>query len=144
MGREYNPNDIERYFSHENVWVRVPEQELTGLRIVRSELPERWDLPPNDESFELSRRVINFEVQHEDGTPVEQFAPKMELRVGLTPSEVRRFKQGESVKLAYALSGAQEWVVFTAEKHNLRFDLDARDAVIEISDWGDPGVGVGR
>jgi hypothetical protein len=144
MERKYNPNDIERHFSHENVWVRVPDQGRPGLRIVQSELPERWDLPGDHKDFELSRRVINFEVQDEDGTSVEVFAPAMELRVGLTPSEMRRWLQGESVKLAYAVSGTQEWVVFTQEKHNLRIEPDARDAVVEISDWADPTVGLGR
>lgn len=143
MAIESSEEYAERFFKEQNVWVYVPAQKEPGeLEIVQLVLtPE--DLPEDSEEFKLKRPVINFEVK-KDGSPLDVFDPRMELRVGLLQDEVEELRSGRKFKLAFCLEGGEKWVVFTQKKHDFRIDLEGRDAVAWISDWGDATVGFGR
>ena len=141
----------EKFFNEEreNVWVYVPAQKDSGDLEIHW-LPKPEVMPENTEEFTLDRFVVNFEVTKDD-EPLNEFDPRMELRVGLTEAEVKELRAAqereetleEKLKLAYCLEDGGNWVVFT-DKHKYKIDLDGRDAVVWISDWGDATVGVGR
>jgi hypothetical protein len=97
------------------------------------------------ESFELLRVVINFAVKDASGSkgPVKfKFKPKMELYVDVTPADLAHATPTRPLKLAWwdADKKAKRWVVLK----DAALDPLKKYFKVEIEEWGDPGLGIGR
>jgi hypothetical protein len=141
MAKESNgPDVLEAYFEIEEVRVTVPRQEENWpLSVHRLRFPSvEWK---QGDEFELRRPVINFEVQKEDGSVVEEFDPPLELTVGLIADDFEGLGGGDP-KLAFWNEDDKRWILFTQKKH--RLEIEGFEARVWIEHWGDPGVGLGR
>jgi hypothetical protein len=136
-------------FSEEGVQVTVPSQ-AKSVKVVKLPLASLRELPtPVSVDFEPFRPVINFEVQYEDGTKVEEFNPPIQISVRYTSDD---FKNADNVGKSLKLGSwdGTTWWLYTAEKDSFQLVPDGKEpsaggwGVVLVSKWGDPTQVWGR
>lgn len=132
---------VEALWKDVGVVVTVPTQAIPrSLSIVRLELPKPEEVPATPNEFIPTRLVVNFQVEEEDGSVVQQFSPPMVLRLEFSDRELAAAADGQELKLG--VWNGTRWVVFTKKKHQL--EMHSRFAIALIRHWGDATMGVGR
>ena len=166
MYNKFNPNErCYAVFPDKGVEIYIPWQlnfRVSARVISKAE----WDRIKGliKAEFTPKREVINFVVLYDDpdfkDAPLEvkdTFDPPIKLKVYFSRNEFEDAGGEGKLKLAYLPKGKQDWKLFTYKDHRLEEHLihhwpeEPSDVnswhgyfTVEISEWGDPSVSVGR
>ena len=136
-------------FDAEETTVEVKSQK-SGKRVKVVKLPGKnmSDVPERVNVFKPKRLVMNFAGEDEDnpGQFLTHFDPPLELRVKFRKADQNQAADGKP-KLAFWSEVENNWVLFTAEKHQFELQFNPSGhggtGIAFISDWGDPQVAWG-
>jgi hypothetical protein len=125
-----------------------PQQSGKRVRIVKLPSKNMNDVPERVDVFKPGRLVMNFAGEDEDnpGPFITHFDPPLELRVKFKKADQDGAADGKP-KLAFWSEVENNWVLFTAEKHQFELQFNASGkggtGVAFITHWGDPQIGWG-
>jgi len=127
-----------------------PQKSGKKVKIVKLKSKKMREVPERVGVFKPGRLVINFAGEDEDnpGQFLTHFDPPLEVRIKFTKADQDRVANpAEDLKLAFWSEDENNWVLFTAAKHQfaLQFNTSGEGGtgVAFITHWGDPQVGWG-
>ena len=138
-------------FNAEDTSVEVkPQKSGKKVKIVKLKSKKMNDVPERENVFKPGRLILNFAGEDEDhpGTYLTTFDPPLELRVKFKKADQdRAAAAGSDLKMAFWSEQENNWVLFTAAKHQFRVELNASGkggtAIAFVTHWGDPQVAIG-
>jgi len=144
------PGDKRFKFDNDETVITVkPQLSNKKVKIVKLKSKKMSEVPKKEDVFRPGRLVINFAGKDEDnsGQFMTRFDPPLEVRIKFKKADQDRVAADEELKLAFWSEISNDWVLFTADKHQFELKLNASGeggvGIAHIKDWGDPQIAWG-
>ena len=123
------------------------------VSVVRLPYPPLEEMQSDQDEFKPHRLLLNPAIVRTGKREhlVSQFNPPLGVRIAYTRADLKRAQQHGLEHPQIGFWDSCKWVLFTAEKHQLRWDPPGRAAaygvagyaVVHVSRWSDPAIGLG-
>ena len=139
-----------KFDNDETVVTVKPQTSNKKVKIVKLKSKKMSEVPERQNVFKPGRLVINFAGEDKDnpGPFLTNFDPPLEVRIKFSKADHdRATAAGKDLKLAFWSEVSNDWVLFTAAKHQFQLVFDASGdrgvGVVNITNWGDPQIAWG-
>jgi len=138
-----------KFDNDETVITVKPQLSNKKVKIVKLKSKKMSEVPEKEDVFKPGRLVINFAGEDEEypGQFLTRFDPSIEVRIKFNKADQDRVAANTVLKLAFWSEESDDWVLFTADKHQFELKYNASGhggvGIAHIKDWGDPQVAWG-